>query len=399
MGHDDVVHILVAPDRFGPGLTALQTADAMAAGWRVGAPHDAVVRLPLSDGGPGFGEAVRAACGGALVPVTVAGPSGAATPVPVTVVEGPAGPTAYLEAALAVGPHLLPATGGADPALTSSSGVGQALRAVLEHGIRRVVVAVGGAASHDAGAGVLAGLGLASAALGRGGAGLSGLTRADLDGLEQLRRELAGVDLVGAVDTDLQLLGLHGASAGLAGTVGSDRSQELERALSAFAHLVGEVVAGDAVRRDLLAPTGDGREHTRRLAQLPGAGAGGGLGFVLAALGGRLRPGAQVAADAVGLDRHVDAADLVLTGGGELAGPALHDGVVATVAAQALRRAVPAIAVAGQVHVGRREWGAAGLSGVYAVAERPGQVPPTAGDAAAAALQDRVARVARTWSR
>ncbi|WP_225754619.1 glycerate kinase [Actinotalea sp. Marseille-Q4924] len=393
------MRILVAPDRFADALSAAQAAEVMAAGWAAAAPDDALVRLPLSDGGPGFTEAVRAVRGGEVLPVTVAGPDGADVPVPVLVHDDADGPTAYLEAALVLGPHLL--AGVEDPSVTSSYGLGQALRAVLDHGIRRVVVAVGGVATHDGGAGVLAGLGLAAPALRRGGAALSGLSAADLDGLAELRRELASVHLVGAVDSDVQLLGLHGTSAALASArrVKQDEGQDLERALSALAHLVGEVVAGDAFRRDLLVPAGDGREHTRRLAQLPGAGAGGGLGFVVAALGGVLRPGAHVGAETAGLHGRLDDADLVLTGERALDGHSLHDGVVATVAAAALRRAVPVVAVAGEVHVGRREWGAAGVSGVYAVAERPGEVLSRDGGEVARALRARVERVARTWSR
>lgn len=400
MRHDDGVRILVAPDRFA-GLTSVQAADVMAAGWATGAPHDVLTRLPLSDGGPGFLEVVRAACDGELVPVTVEGPAQVATPVPVLLVEDTAGVTAYVEAALVLGPHLLAPADAPDPGATGSAALGRLLRVVRDRGARRVVVAVGGAATHDAGAGLLAGLGLPSGALERGGSSLADLSRGDLEGLAELRREWAEVDLVAAVDSDVQLLGLHGASAGLssARTVTAERAQALEGALSAFAHLVGDVVAQDTVRRDLLLPRGDGREHTRRLTQLPGAGAGGGLGFALAVLGGRLRAGAQVTAEVVGLARRVADADLVLTGEQELDGHSLHDGVVAVVAAEALRTAVPVVAVAGQVHAGRREWGAAGLAGVYAVHERPGSAPRGHDGDLAAALGDRVARVARTWSR
>jgi glycerate kinase len=298
-----------------------------------------------------------------------------------------------------------PGTGGhrgrPDVATTSSLGLGRLLQAALDQGARRVVVAVGGAVTHDGGAGLLAGLGLPSPALLGGGAGLSALGAGDLEGLADLRRRLGAVDLVAAVDTDQQLLGLHGASAALgsARVVTQEQAQELEGALSGFARLVGDVVAADDVRRDLLAPAGDGREQTRRLAQLPGSGAGGGLGFALAALGARVRPGSRVAADEVRLQEAVEVADLVVTGSQELDGHALHDGVVATVAAAALPHAVPVVAVAGRVHVGRREWGAAGLAGVYAVAERPGETPPVRPAEAAAALQDRLVRVARTWSR
>ena len=395
------MHILLAPDCFTGTLTARQAADAMAEGWGRGAPHDALTLLPLADGGPGFLDAVHAGLGGELVPVTVSGPLGVATPAVVLMVPGAGGPVAYVESAQAVGLHLVPEPE-RDPTRTTSLGLGELLRAALDLGAARLVVGLGGSATNDAGAGLLAGLGLPSRVLRGGGGGLGAVTSEDLAGLAALRRELAGVDLVIATDVDVPLLGLHGASAGFAAQKGAspEQAQELERALGAFAQVVGEAVAEDGVRRSLLATGGDapGRATTRALTQLPGAGAAGGLGFALAALGGRVLPGADVVADAVGLEAAVAAADLVVTGEGCLDWQSLHGKVVHAVARQGLALGVPVVAVSGQVLLGRREWSAAGLAGVYAVAERPDEVAASTADPAGR-LVARVERVARTWSR
>ncbi|WP_182111348.1 glycerate kinase [Actinotalea sp. JY-7876] len=392
------MRILLAPDCFTGTLTARAAADAMATGWGRGAPHDEVVRLPLADGGPGFLETVRAALGGELVPVTVPGPLGEDTPAPVLVVAGDDGPVAYLESAQAVGLHLVPADR-RDPTVTSSFGLGRLLAAALDLGARRVVVGLGGSATNDAGAGLLAGLGVSGAVLRGGGGGLGATTAADLAGLADLRRRTASVDLVAATDVDVPLLGLHGASAGFAGQKGAtpEQAQDLERALGHFADLVGAELARDGVRRDLLASPAS-RGAGRALAQLPGAGAAGGLGFALAVLGARVTSGAQVVADAVGLSDAVAAADLVVTGEGALDWQSLHGKVVQAVADAGLAHGVPVVAVAGQVLIGRREWGAAGLAGAYAVAERPEQVPAALADPAGT-LAARTERVARTWSR
>ena len=136
----------------------------------------------------------------------------------------------------------------------------------------------------------------------------------------------------------------------------------------------------------------------RRWSGLPGAGAAGGIGFGLAVLGSRLLPGSSVVADAVGLTDAVAGADLVLTGEGSFDWQSLHGKVVSAVATAALGCAVPAVVVAGQVLVGRREWGAAGISGAYAVAERSDEVRASLADPAGS-LAARVERVARTWSR
>lgn len=397
------MHTLVTPDSFAGTLSALQVADAMVRGWRRGAPRDLVEAVPLADGGPGFVDALHSGLGGELIPVTVDGPLGDRTPAVLLVVPGRgggsgdgAGPTVYVESAQAVGLHLVPAHR-RDPTRTTSLGMGRLLRAALDTGARRIVVGLGGSATNDAGAGLLAGLGGGPSApvLCEGGGALSAVTEQDLEGLAAVRRELAGVDLVVASDLDVPLLGLHGASAGYAEEKGAtpDQAQSLERALGHFATVAARRAADDGLRRDLL---GGERDPVRALVQVPGGGAAGGLGFALALLGGRVLAGAAVVADAVDLAGKIAQADVVVTGTGSL--ESVHGTVVGAVAERALDFGIPVVAVAGQVLLGRREWAAAGLAGVYAVAERPDQVGVVSADPAGS-LARRVERVARTWSR
>ena len=101
--------------------------------------------------------------------------------------------------------------------------------------------------------------------------------------------------------------------------------------------------------------------------------------------------------DAVGFADLVADADLVVTGEGSFDWQSLRGKVVVGVAEAAARVGVPVIAVPGQSLVGRREAMGAGLSGVYAVAERPDQVAAALAEPAKR-LADRAARVARTWS-
>ena len=400
------MRILVAPDCFTGTLTASQAAEAMARGWAAGAPHDDVSVLPLADGGPGFLDVLHAALTGkTLVPVTVHGPLGEPTPAVLLLDDTPTARVAYIEAAQAVGLHLVPPDR-RDPTATTSVGVGQLLRAALRLGARRIVVGLGGSATNDGGAGMLAGLGLESELLRGGGGGLGSLVAGDLAGLTALRRELVGVDLVIAADVDVPLLGLHGASAGFAAQKGATpaQAQGLERALGQLADVAARVVSVDGVRTSLLAPDQPGggaaqaRAASRELSQLPGSGAAGGLGFGLAVLGGRVLPGARVVADAVDLGGRVRGADIVVTGEGSLDWQSLHGKVVQAVAAQGMAHGVPVVVVAGQVLIGRREWGAAGIAGAYAVAERPDQVATSLADPSGT-LAARVQRVARTWSR
>jgi glycerate 2-kinase len=385
------VHVLIAPDSFGTALTARDAAERIAVGWRAAAPHDEVEVCPLSDGGPGFVETLHASLGGSLVATTVTGPLG--TPVPAAVLI--VGDTAYLESAHALSLALVPAER-RDPTRTTSRGVGELLAAALDAGARRVVVGLGGSSTNDAGAGALVGLGLDSSLLAQGGGALTRVGAADLRGLRELRDRLAGVELVVATDVDVPLLGLQGASAGFAPQKGAtpEQAQELERAVATFAHAAIEAL-GDALRPDLLAGPG---ATGRRLLAAPGAGAAGGLGFGLSLLGARLVPGAALVADAVGLDERLASTDVVVTGEGRFDWQSLHGKVTTAVAARALAYAVPAVVIAGEVLVGRRELSAAGVTAAYAVAEGPDEVAVALADAGGS-LERRAERVARTWSR
>ncbi|MEZ0447837.1 glycerate kinase family protein [Cellulomonas sp. ICMP 17802] len=393
------VRVLIAPDSFGSSLTADEAAQAIAGAWRATAPHDEVTVCPLSDGGPGFVATLHSSLGGELLPVTVTSPVGEPVPAVMLLV----GTTAYLESAQAVGLPLVPALQ-RDPTRTSSRGVGELLAAALDAGARRVVVGLGGSATNDAGAGTLVslaralGVGGLGDVLDAGGGALGAVTADDLVGLRELRDRLRGIELLVATDVDVPLLGLHGASAGFAPQKGAtpEQAQELERALGHLAH-AATTALGDAVRPDLLAGA-RATSATSRLTALPGAGAAGGLGFVLALLGGRLVPGAVVVADAVGLDALIADHDVVVTGEGRFDWQSLHGKVAAEVASRALAHAVPTVVLAGEVLVGRRELSAAGITAAYAVGETPEQVSAALA-APAQTLAARAARVARTWSR
>jgi len=387
---DERVRVLVAPDCFTGTLTAAQAAEAIAAGWSASAPHDELVLLPLSDGGPGFVDVLARALRGQVVSVTVSDPLGRRVPAALLVIREGASVTAYLESAQACGLHLLAARE-RNPAVTSTFGVGEMLAAALDGGATRVVVGLGGSGTNDGGAGLLAALGVGSPQrLAAGGGELATLPDDELDALSAVRERLRGVELVTATDVDTPLLGLQGASAGFARQKGAtpEVAQQLEAALGRFSE----------VARRALPPTRDlltGRE--RRLDREPGAGAAGGLGYALMLLGGRRVSGVDAVLDAVAFGSRLEQCDLVVTGEGSFDWQSLRGKVVAGVAAAAVGRALPTVVIAGQAHVGRREAMAAGINAVYAVAEDSAQVAESLADPAGA-LQRRAARVARTWS-
>jgi glycerate kinase len=345
-----VVKVLVAPDRYvvDPGATELAAAEAaecVARGWARSAPADELDLLPLSDGGPGFVDVLTGALPGEVGVVTVRGPLG--DPVPARVLT--CGETAYVEAAEAVGLHLVPPAS-RDPLSASSYGVGELVLAAAATGASRVVVGVGGTATVDGGRGLL-------------------------EAVDGRRDELAGRTLVAATATDAPLMGSSGAAHGFAAAKGADRAarDELERRMRQWA-----------------------TEHDGGLAVRPGAGAGGGIGFGLLLLGAQRVNGTELVAEATRLADRVRAADLAVTALGVFDWEALRGRVVVGVTRAAQQVGRPTVVLADRVEVGRRELSAAGVDGAYAAEELAlGDQPHTAGDRLAVLA----ARVARSWSR
>ena len=384
------MRVLIAPDCFTGTLSAAQAAEAIAEGWRRSAPGDDLTLQPLSDGGPGFLDVLTAALPGATVAVTVSDPLRRSVPATILMVDNGITRTAYIESAQACGLHLL-SEGERNPMVTSTYGVGELIEAAVGGGATRVVVGLGGSGTNDGGAGLLAALGAGDPeALGRGGAALGELTDDALEGLSSVRERLRAIELVLATDVDSPLLGLQGASAVFAPQKGAtpEMAQQLEAALGHFTEVVGR---GVPVSRDLLS----GKDI--RLERQPGAGAAGGLGYGLMLLGAHRVSGVHAVLDAVGFDALVQSADLVITGEGTFDWQSLRGKVVSGVAQAALAFARPAVVIAGQTLLGRRDSMELGISGTYAVAENPSQVAAALADPAGT-LSRRAQRVATTWS-
>ncbi|WP_299576891.1 glycerate kinase [uncultured Williamsia sp.] len=374
------MRVLVAPDSFGDTLTAVEAADAVARGWLRARPDDEVVCAPQSDGGPGFVD-VLATRTGRVVVTTVRGPLG--SPVDARWLLDESGPTpiAYVECAQACGLHLV-GTPTPHTAVTASTwGVGELVAAALAAGAGRVVVGLGGSSSTDGGAGMVAALaGHPPPAADEDPAGAS--DDADRQRWIALARDLlADVEVVVASDVESPLLGPSGAAAVFGPQKGADPAtvDTLEGRLREW---------DDALTR----ATG------RSWRDEPGAGAAGGLGVGLLALGGRRVSGARVVADAIGLEGLVSRADVVITGEGRVDTQTLTGKVVAAVARLAADRQVPTAVVAGQVQLDAASLDAAGIVTARAVVDIAESLQH-AMDQAGPLLADLVEPMARDWSR
>ena len=374
------MRVLIAPDDFKGTLSAVEAAEAIAAGWRSHAPDDTLTLIPMSDGGPGFVRAVSTVLGGDIAPVRLRGPMGETAIGMVLMVDG----AGYVESAHGCGLALVhPDRRNARAA--TSYGVGQLIAAAIDSGARRIVVGLGGTASTDGGAGMLAALGATArdaagvpVALDAGGAALADVVTVDL---APARARVGDVEIVVASDVDSPLLGSRGAARGFAAQKGADDAavDELEAALSSYSRAIGRQA--------------DGKDPAVAL----GAGAGGGLGYGLMLLGGRRVPGIETVMGVLGLETAIGESDLVITGEGCFDWQSLRGKVVTGVAAAALDQGRPVVVLAGRVEVGKREYVALGITEAHA-ASADGDVPATAAEAARA-LAERAARVASQWSR
>ena len=362
------MRVVVATDSFGETMTAPEAARAVAQGWADVAPGDELDLAPVSDGGPGFVDVLAA--GADLIELAVRGPHGREVSATALLRDG----TAYVESAQAIGLHLL-AADERDPRRTTSYGAGELIAAVIAAGASTVVVGLGGSGTNDGGAGVWAALGAtADADLDAGGAALIGL--------HEVRPPAVDVELVAATDVDNPLLGPNGASAVFGPQKGADRAAvlDLDDALRRWAEAVERATGRPGLR------------------DAPGAGAAGGLGFGLLALGGSRAAGFGLVAEAIGLGERIAGADLVIAGEGAFDATSLRGKAAAGVAALAQAVGVPCVVIAGRAEVGRRDAAAAGIEEIHTVSEVLGS-PAAALAAGPPGLVQTAARVARAWSR
>lgn len=325
------MHIVIAPDSFKESLSAVDAAAAIEAGFREIFPDAIYVTVPMADGGEGTVDALTAATGGRRVDLAATGPLGEQVAA-FYGLGGGAEPVAVIEMAAASGLELVP-PGRRDPLRATSRGTGELIRAALDAGARRFILGVGGSATNDGGAGMLQALGVrlldaGGAELAPGGAALADLARIDASGRDP---RIADCVFEIACDVSNPLVGSQGASAIFGPQKGAtpEMVAQLDACLAHYARIVAQ-------------------ETGRDLAAVPGAGAGGGIAMaMLAFLGGRLRPGSEIVADAVGLDAAVRGADLVVTGEGRIDSQSVNGKTPVGVARVAKRHGKPVIAIGG----------------------------------------------------
>lgn len=340
--------VLLAIDSFKGSVSSSQAESAVAGGVRRVWPDAQVSALPLADGGEGTLDAV-AACGGEIVTCEVAGPLGKRMAARM-LVDGEH-ESAVIEMAEAAGIGCSPCTESAALAATTY-GVGELMLRAVRTGAKTLYIGLGGSATNDGGAGMLQALG-ARLVDGCGyniAPGLAGLEQVASVDLAPALQALDGARIVVLSDVENPLVGRRGALAVFGGQKGlpTDDVEALGRYdgwMVGYGRLLDTAIAEARAQGLLRAP--EGARTFGSVLGVPGAGAAGGLGAALLALGAELRSGVETVLDLIGFDEHVRDVDLVITGEGNMDEQSAAGKAPVGVARRAKRYGKPVVAVVG----------------------------------------------------
>jgi glycerate 2-kinase len=324
--------IIIAPDSFKESLTALEVADAIERGFKRIFPDANYIKIPMADGGEGTVQSLVDATGGRIIHQTVTGPLG--DPVEAFFGILGTGETAVIEMAAASGIHLVPPKK-RNPLITTTKGTGELILAALDYKVNHIIIGVGGSATNDGGSGMAKALGArfldkSGIEIFDGGGALGELASIDLSKLDT---RLASIKFEVACDVDNPLTGENGATAIFGPQKGATKEMVtlLDRNLSHYARII---------ERDL----------NKKINDVPGAGAAGGLGAgLLAFLPSELKRGVDIVSSATRLPHLVQNADLVITGEGKIDKQTIFGKTPIGVAKIAKKFGVPVIAIAGNV--------------------------------------------------
>ncbi len=330
--------ILIASDSFKGAASALEVCNAIESGIKQVCPKVETIKIPMADGGEGTVDSLIAATKGSLITKVVTNPLGGKVKAKFGILGD--NKTAVIEMAEASGLPLVPVEK-RNPLKTTTRGTGELIKSALEKGTKRFIIGIGGSATVDGGAGMAQALGAKlvdkrGKEIGFGGGSLSKLFKIDISSMD---KRIKACDFEVACDVNNPLCGTKGAAYVYGPQKGVAKIQipVLDRALSHFAYVI---------RRDI------GVE----VENLPGAGAAGGLGAGLVAfLGARLKSGIELVIEASGIEKHIQNADLVITGEGKIDGQTIFGKTPIGVAKLAKKYGKPVIAVCGMVDEGYEE--------------------------------------------
>ena len=349
--------ILVAPDSFKGSLTAMEVSENIKRGINKADPGIDVDLLPMADGGEGTVQSLVDATEGEIIEKEVTGPLGERVKAFYGILGG--GETAVIEMAAASGLPLVP-EGKRDPSKTTTYGTGELIASTLEHGLKKIIIGIGGSATNDAGVGMAQALGAEildqnGKQIEFGGGSLDQIAEMNLENLDSRLNE---VEILVACDVDNPLYGQDGATYVYAPQKGADKEmvEILDQNLRHF-----NQIAINELNKD---PN-----------QISGAGAAGGLGAGLVVfLDAELKAGVDIVLEIIDFEKRLKGVDLVITGEGRLDGQSIYGKTPVGVSRSAAKKDIPVIAVAGTLGSGVEKVTDHGISAYFSIIDRPAEL-------------------------
>jgi glycerate kinase len=373
------IKIVIASDSFKGSLSSLEVGLAIQAGVQAILPDANTVVIPVADGGEGTMESLVAATQGRMVQATVTGPLG--NPVQASYGLLGDGVTCVIEMASASGLGLVTEVS-KNPLITTTYGTGELIKMALDEGRRHFILGVGGSATNDGGAGMLQALGIKLTdadgnTVSWGGGNLQQIAEIDDSAWDP---RIAACQFLIASDVQNPLLGIQGASHIFGPQKGADAEKIhiLEQNMQHWADLI-------------LAKTG------RRLHDLPGAGAAGGLGGAFQAFfPAQMRRGIDIVIEYTGLDQAMLGADLLFTGEGRIDSQTASGKTPMGIAQRAQQELIPVFVLAGSVGEGIEVLYQYGITSIHSIVNSPMSLE-SAMDQTAKLLTQRTEQIMRTF--
>ena len=292
---------VIAIDSFKGSLSSSEAGEAASRAIRYVFPEADIVQFPLADGGEGTVDALTEGLAGRIITTEVTGPLGKREASRYGIISD--GRIAVIEMADAAGLTMVPMAL-RNPLNTTTYGLGELIVQAMDNGCREFIIGIGGSATNDAGIGMLSALGAGFFQADGQRAGITGgsvkdVVRIDLTELDSRIRECT---FHIACDVNNPLCGDSGCSAVYGPQKGAtpDIVREMGEAIGEFAGLAR-------------------RQYGITGAELPGAGAAGGLGYAFHGfLGGSLEPGAKLVLNVLGIEDELKNADILITGEGRM---------------------------------------------------------------------------------
>ncbi|HHL0974395.1 MULTISPECIES: glycerate kinase [Bacillus cereus group] len=346
--------VVIASDSYKESLKAIEVCEAIERGFRAIFPNAKYVKIPIGDGGEGTVESLVDATGGRIISISVTGPLRESVQAFYGVSKDKK--TAFIEMAAASGLQHVPVEK-RNPLITTTKGTGELILHALNQGAEYIILGLGGSATNDGGAGMLAALGVRfindkGEVIDPSGGTLHSIVAIDFS---QMDPRLKGVKIEAACDVDNPLVGMQGASFVFGRQKGAniEMMKELDENLKHYANILKRYVSSD-------------------VSEIPGAGAAGGMGAaVISVLKGDLRRGIEIVLDYTNFDKHIEDADLIITGEGRIDEQTAYGKAPVGVAGRAKRFSVPVIAIGGSVSSDYSAVYEKGIDAVFSITMRP----------------------------